>query len=631
MKKLLCRLCAVLCICTMLITPASALSVEEALDILETRYVNTIPASAYRAKTLGELFSALGDPYTYYMTAEEYQAFLDGVEDEGAVAGIGAQITYTEDGILILYTLSGGGAESVGLTSGDIITAVDGVSCVPAEESDRSMLLGAVGTKVTVTVKHENGKVKDHVIDRRIVAVPNTIVTAKGGVGNIDCNSFGTQTGKYFIDGVKQYDKDVHFWIVDMRGNSGGLSTAAVDALSTIVGKGALLYFRDRSGNLTCNYSDKDYLTKFPAAVLTDSDTASSAEIFAGDIRALRAGICVGARTYGKGVAQVVYDKEVSSLFDGDALKLTTYRFYLADGNTTDRIGVIPTLLVPVGYADAVARLLSEKEPSYCSGYLRLTLAGWYFYVDLAKAQSEENAAAFASLIAALAPDAAAALGNGGYWESVSVSELREQYGNAELDRWFSDLDDCAYADRINALGTYRLVLGSGDGTFRPNETMTRAEVCALLTHALNAATSAKGFFTDVPQKMWYAESVNAMAALGLVEGVGDGRFDPDGTMTQEQFFTVMGRLAAFLNCNVDEYLKHLDDKTLERDTALAPFQSWSRSYVRTLSSCMTDGSKTVSMLFDDVSVLSPDRPVLRGEAAATMDRILTILGILVY
>ena len=631
MKKLIYRLCVGLCICTMLVTPASALSVREALDILEAKYVNEIPAAAYQAKTLEELFPTLGDPYTYYMTAQEYQDFLSGVEDEGAVAGIGAQITYTEDGILILYTLPGGGAESAGIVSGDLITAVDGVGCVPAKEEDRSLLLGAVGTKVTLTVKHENGVTKDYVIDRREVSVPNTLVSARGGVGSIDCNSFGTQTGKYFIDGVKQYDKDVHFWIVDMRGNLGGVSSAAVDALSAFVGQGPLLYFRDRSGNLTCNYSTNSYLTETPAVVLTDDSTASSAEIFAGDIRALRAGISVGGRTYGKGVAQSVFDEEVSPLFHGDALKLTTYRFYLTDGNTTDRIGVIPTLLVPPGYADAVARLLSEKEPSSFSGYLRLVLAGWAFYVDLAKAQSEENAAAFSYLIAALAPDADAALGNGRRWEPVSVSELRARYGSAESDRWFSDLDNCDYADMINTLGAYGLVSGNGDGTFRPNDTMTRAEVCALLAQALNVATSADGFFADVPQKAWYAESVNAMAMLGLVAGVGNGRFAPNDTMTQEQFITVMGRLAAFLNCNLSDYLDHLDRDSLAGDAELASFQSWSRSHVRMLSSCMTDGRNTVSMLFDDVSELSPGAPILRGEAAATMYRILTTLGILVY
>ena len=92
MKALLRRLCALLCICALLITPASALSVENALDLLEQTYVNDIPARAYDAETLEELFAVIGDPYTYYMTEQEYQSFLSSVEGDTTVTGIGAAI-----------------------------------------------------------------------------------------------------------------------------------------------------------------------------------------------------------------------------------------------------------------------------------------------------------------------------------------------------------------------------------------------------------------------------------------------------------------------------------------------------------------------------------------------------------
>ena len=158
---------------------------------------------------------------------------------------------------------------------------------------------------------------------------------------------------------------------------------------------------------------------------------------------------------------------------------------------------------------------------------------------------------------------------------------------------------------------------------------MTRAEVCALLAQALNV-TAGGSFFTDIPAGKWYTGSVNAMAALGLVNGVGDGRFDPSGTMTQEQFFTVMGRLAAFLNCNVDAYCDNLDADALAEDTELVPFAAWSRSCVKTLSSCLIDSDgESVSMLFD--GSLSPKAPILRGQAAATMYNLLNGLGILSY
>ena len=634
MKKLLCRLCCVLCVVAMLVTSAAALSVQDALTLLEENYVNELPATAQQAQTLDELFSAVGDPYTYYMTAEEYQAFLDGVENEDTVTGIGAQISYEENGILLLSILPGSGAEDIGLVAGDLITAINGESCVPAGEADRAKIVGEAGTSVRVTVKHENGSVRDYTIERRIVPIHNTLVTIKDSVGNIDCDSFGTQTAEYFIDGINKYDKGAHLWIVDLRGNSGGVSTAAVNALGTFAGSGPLLCFRDRSGKLFYNFCFDDYITDCPAIVLTNAYSASAAEIFAGGIRASRAGISIGSRSFGKGVAQVVFDQSNSPYFtDGDAVKITAYRFYLADGNTTDRIGVIPTLLVSDACAENAAQLLSEKEPSSPNGYLRLTLSGWDFYVDLAKAQSEANRPAFAALISALAPDAKIALGSSNGWTPITATMARTIYASDVPSRWFTDLDGCDYSDAINTLGAYELVFGNGDGTFRPDDTMTRAEVCALLAQALNVTTDTGGYFRDVADFRWYAGSVNAMASLGLVYGVGaGGQFAPYGTMTQEQFFTIMGRLAAFLNCNVNNYYNELDEDDLNADAELAAFRSWARGDVKTLSSCLrTADGEHASMLFDELPALSPGAPITRAEAAVTMYNVLTMLGILVY
>ena len=90
MKKRLFRLGALCCAAAMTITTgAQALSVEEAYDILQRSYVDKLPRAAQDAKSLDELFSYTDD-YTYYMTAEEYQAFLQGVEGDVSFAGIGA-------------------------------------------------------------------------------------------------------------------------------------------------------------------------------------------------------------------------------------------------------------------------------------------------------------------------------------------------------------------------------------------------------------------------------------------------------------------------------------------------------------------------------------------------------------
>ena len=121
MKHRYLRAGAFSCAAAMLIaTGAQALSVEEAREILQRSYVDKLPNAAKEAETLDELFSYTDD-YTYYMTSEEYEAFLSEVEGEVSFVGIGAEIAYGETGITIVSVLKGGGAEKAGLTSGDII------------------------------------------------------------------------------------------------------------------------------------------------------------------------------------------------------------------------------------------------------------------------------------------------------------------------------------------------------------------------------------------------------------------------------------------------------------------------------------------------------------------------------
>ena len=179
----------------------------------------------------------------------------------------------------------------------------------------------------------KNSKARN-TVTRALVTQTNTTVSVTGGVGYIDCDSFGTQTGTYFQEGVRGNDSAVHAWIVDLRGNGGGLTSAAVSALGAFSGEGDLIYFVDQDGESTAqSYLGKD-LTDKPAIVLMDSGSASASEIFAGGVLGTGSGIVIGTRSYGKGVAQVLYDESNCPYLHGDAVKVTAYRFYCAGGNT---------------------------------------------------------------------------------------------------------------------------------------------------------------------------------------------------------------------------------------------------------------------------------------------------------
>ena len=628
MKEKGLRLGAFSCAAALLLaTGAQALSVEEAREILQRSYVDRLPRAAQDASSLDELFSYTDD-YTYYMTGEEYKDFLAGVEGEERFVGIGAEIRYSEEGIEIVSPLKGGGAEKAGLLAGDVIVAIDGESCVPGTAEARERLLGEAGTQVRVTVLRADGSKKDITVTRALVVQTNTTVSAEGGVGYIDCGSFGSQTGTYFQDGVRKNDSAVRAWIVDLRGNGGGLTSAAVTALGTFAGKGELAYFVDRDGDaIPERYAGAD-LTDKPVIVLMNNSSASASEIFAGGILGTGAGIVIGERSYGKGVAQIIYDGTNCPYLTDDAVKLTAYRFYCAGGNTSDRVGVVPTLYIPQGRTTAVAKLLAGEKRAD-GAYLHLVLAGLDFYVDADEAKEESGATE--ALLRALAPDAVLYWGENGAEEHVTSAQAREKLGAPQASLDFNDADRSAYAGEINALAAYRIVFGD-KGAFRPGDTMTRAEVCALLAQALDVYAQGEGHFTDVPKDSWYAPSVNAMASLGLVSGVGGGRFAPNATMTQEEFITVLGRLVEFLNLDARAYLGEHPLAILQPLAQYKDFSPWAIRCADLLTSSVTDeDGNAVTMYCTDLAHIEPKAPILREQAAAALYNALRTTGVLKY
>lgn len=113
------------------VLPASALETDDLKTLLQTYYVDQIPENVLEQDTVQTVLDALNDPYTTYMTAEEYQSFLNQVDGE-TVVGIGVSIqTTVSDGVQILSVLDGSPAQEAGLSAGDRILSVDGVPLEP--------------------------------------------------------------------------------------------------------------------------------------------------------------------------------------------------------------------------------------------------------------------------------------------------------------------------------------------------------------------------------------------------------------------------------------------------------------------------------------------------------------------
>ena len=612
-----------------------ALTTDDLKTLLQEYYIDEVSDAALSQDTIEAVLKTLGDPYTRYMAEEEYQALIDSMSDQ-EISGIGINASVVEEGLLIVLPHEGSPAQKAGLLAGDIILAVDGKSAAGQPgETVTQWLRGEAGTQVTIDVLREDGSRQKYTITRAILVIPSTTSqTLLGRVGYIDCATFGGTTQAHFLEAMEK-EKAANIWMVDLRRNLGGDVNATAQSLGVFLGKGTVVYMRNGKDQYVMFLSQQEAKTISPTIVLTSQFTSSAAEIFSGVIRDVEQGLVIGGKTYGKGVAQVILDSSIDGMEqyfkDGDALAITAYRYYTPGGSTADQIGIIPHLLVDPAEADEIALLLTADEPkSGMENYLRLGLGSWRWYVDLREATAQENRGHFAALLGALPPDTKIVQGTAqGAWNEVSVQSLVEQYQLTEYRyRGFSDVSAGETGNKINTLATYDILKGQGNGKFNPQGTITRAEFCALLVQAMGLqAPKTAPSFADVPRGAWYADEVAAVSAAGLMKGTGDGRFDPQGTVSQEQLITVMARVGTHLSTYLYETSK---DWSTDENQVPEDFSSWARSSVWLLNESQKNPfGGPWSLLHRNVKELAPRAAATREDAAVLLFNLFTHIQIL--
>lgn len=614
------------------IPAAQALTVEQAAQLLEKYYVDEVPQSVLEQPTIKDMMEALGDPYTEYLTAEQFSNFNNSMSDTQLV-GIGVVSVQTEEGLLLDSVLKNSPAEKGGMEPGDIIVSVDGHSIV-GEDSDTaiSRIMGEEGTPVRITYLRE-GKRKTVALTRATIVIPATTTELiDDHIGYIQCTTFGAETVGHFREGLETYKDQAIVWIVDLRSNAGGITQAAVDAVGCFTGSGLQAYLRDSADEYRGYYSDEEILTVSPVIVLVDEGSASSSELFAAAIRDNQAGIVVGTRTFGKGVAQTILtQREFPEFFsEGDAFKITSDRFFSPGGSSTDQVGVIPDILIEPEYTEAVAYLLAGPAPATdTSGLLRIDL-GWRWFVDLELAS--EYPEVFQVLLDALPVSAKLWLGTGGStgWQVIDSEEAAGLCGVEYHPPVFPDQGISQFSVPVSHLKTYDLLYGKEDGLFHPKDTLTRAELCQLLAVALNCMVPDNASpYTDVSDDAWYAPAVIALSNMGLVNGTGEGEFQPEETVDHQQFITIMGRLGQRFNLYLYDDMKNFPPEDgLEAD--VLKYDNWAQPYVWLLS-CSQTGyfGNTVSLLWDAGENIAPTAATTRDEAAYTLYRLLSYTNIL--
>jgi len=286
------------------------------------------------------LFDGVGDPYTNYLTKEDYASLK--IMTTGQLQGIGVTVTVKDDHVEIVSTVKESPAYKAGLKSGDAILKIDDVEYDGSQlQEAATSLRGNVGTKVKVTFVR-NGVTKEVVIIRANIELESvTSKVIEGNIGYIDIKSFEINTGKDFEKELRALEmKGVASLIIDLRDNGGGIVESGVEVADLLIDEGVIAYTEDYKKDRTY-YKSVSGKTKLPYVGLVNEGTASTSEILVAGIKYHKAGAIVGTKTYGKGIIQTV--SEVSK---DDYMRITIMEYFAPDGKRIDKVGITPDYVV---------------------------------------------------------------------------------------------------------------------------------------------------------------------------------------------------------------------------------------------------------------------------------------------
>jgi carboxyl-terminal processing protease len=310
------------------------------------RYGSRVDGHALVAAAVAGELGILRDPYTVVFRPAAFKKF-NAYLGNATFGGIGAIVSLdTAAGRApIERALDGSPAAQAGLQSGDAIVAIDGkpVSSMSNATALLGALRGKVGTRVTLSVLKANAAAPVQLTLVRAVTRDPEVHTANfDGIAYIALSRFGDTSGKQVAEAAATAAHDgARAIVLDLRGNGGGYGDEAVAVASVFLPPGPIFTEHERSGTPIVHRATGTPVWTGPLAVLIDGDTASAAEIVAGAVQDVGRGAIVGARSFGKGVVQSIFD-----LPDGSAMKVTTSRYTTPAGHDIDHVGITPDIPV---------------------------------------------------------------------------------------------------------------------------------------------------------------------------------------------------------------------------------------------------------------------------------------------
>ena len=321
----------------------------ELMDIVDVNFYEDADTSAMLEGAAQGLLAALGDPYTFYYTPEDYASMWE--DDEGEYAGVGMQISasYVTGLCTISRVFDNGPAKEAGVHKGDILYQVEDlyVDAYNLQEAV-DIMRGTPGTDVVVKFLR-NGEELTFTMTRAQISV-NRIdsMMLTEDIGYIFLYEFAGDCATQFEAALNSLlEQGAKGLIIDLRDNPGGWINDAESIGDLFLDKGTLCYLEYKDGSREY-YRTRDGKTDIPLVMLLNENSASASELLTGALQDRAGATVVGVQSYGKGIVQVVVP--VGS--NGAGMQLTVAQYFTPNGNAVHKIGITPDVVVELPEGD---------------------------------------------------------------------------------------------------------------------------------------------------------------------------------------------------------------------------------------------------------------------------------------
>ncbi len=288
------------------------------------------------------------DDYSNCLTPDRLSDLYDNID--GEFVGLGIEMKAEAGrGLFLVNVLQDSPASDAGIVVGDYIVSIDGHDCRSMSTDEAAgRLKGLPNSQVHLELSglsaadHRRVSVTRRQVQVKSIPVAKMIDEARG-VAYIQMTGFQKSSPAELDEALQKLNRQgMRVLVWDLRGNPGGLLTAAVEVLDRFIDDGVLVSTKGRTSDQNWSYSaQRQQKWNIPLVLLTDENSASASEIVAGAVRDHQRGTIVGRKTYGKWSVQSIFPVQ-----RGTGLRLTTAKFYSPGGKTLGKIGVKPDVEV---------------------------------------------------------------------------------------------------------------------------------------------------------------------------------------------------------------------------------------------------------------------------------------------